>query len=240
MIFCKIHGIGKIVSMEYNIIRNKVVKIEFNNVSKTFFFRIKRAFTVFTSLLDRYPDWMDIHELDTILGDPNRAISDLKNDDGYQNFLNERRGTNRNNEYIINLEKLFNHFSEIDKVSLSVETRKSPSSNLKNHLKEKFESRCNITNLRLYEKLPAKSFMKNLQMIQYDHRIPLFKGGDHDPNSPSNWQLLSELVNREKNKSCNACEAEGCETCALAFPEDYDTILSNNQDISNILITLKK
>lgn len=220
--------------MNFNITKNKEVRITLGDKTKTFNFKIKRAFTVFTELLKKYPDWMDIHELDGILGDPNRAVSDLKNDEGYLHFLKERRSQNRNNEYLLDLELLFEQYSEESEICLSVAIRQNPTNNLKNILKEKFDNKCNVTGIQLHENLPQKSFLKNLQIIQYDHRVPLFKGGDHNPNTPDNWQLLSELVNREKNKLCNACTSNECNECALAFPENSSIIKANNQDISHL------
>jgi hypothetical protein len=226
--------------MEYTEIKNKHVSINLNNIEKTFEFEIKRACTVFKHLLDRYPDWLDIHELDGTLNDPNRAMSDLKNDDGYAYFIEERRNDIRNLEYRIKLSELFEQYKDKNNICLSVSVRQGPSKQLQKTLKKSHDSRCNITGIKLTNKLPANSFFKNLQIMQFDHRIPLFKGGDGNPNSPENWQLLSELANREKNKLCNICKQEECIKCALAYPEKSKIIGSNDQDISDILNSFKK
>ena len=226
--------------MIFRVVRDKTVEIEYKNVKKTFEFKIKRAFTVFLNILKVYPEYMDIHSLDGVLNDPNRAVSDLKNGDGYAHFIIERRNTKRNLEYIIELDKLFEAFKDYEEVCLSNSIRLGPSNELKKYLKEKQLSRCNITGIPLHETLSSKTFLKNLQMIQYDHRVPLFKGGDENPNSPENWQLLSELVNREKNKLCNICSSIKCSDCALAFPEKSYIIKANEQSIKDIIDNLKQ
>lgn len=65
-------------------------------------------------------------------------------------------------------------------------------------------------------------------IIEYDHRIPLFKGGSNDI---TNYQIISKLANKEKNKICNGCMVDDCENCALAFPEKTLIILPNKQDL---------
>jgi hypothetical protein len=221
--------------MKYSEIGNKKLSIDYKGTCKTFTFKIKRAFTVFKHILNKYPEWMDIHELDGTLNDPNRAMSDLKNDDGYAYFIEERRNDRRNLEYRIKLSELFEQYKDKDNICLSVSVRQGPSNQLKETLKKNHNSRCNITGIKLTNQLPAISFFKNLQIMQFDHRVPLFKGGDENPNSPENWQLLSELANREKNKLCNICEQKKCTKCALAYPETSKIILANDQDISDIL-----
>ena len=229
--------------MEYSVIQNdkygKVVLVNFNGASKSISCRIKRSFTVLLNLLDHYPNWMDIHSLDSQLGDPNRAMTDLRNDDGFEHFIQQRRNSKRNNEYLLNLTKLFEQHKNQKEISLSVSIRLSPSNNLKRTLREKFNNKCNITGIKLMDSLPKKSFLKILQIIQYDHRVPLFKGGDNNPDSPKNWQLLSELVNREKNKLCGICQHESCINCALAFPEESKIIKANGQNISAIMNLMK-
>ena len=215
--------------------KTKEISLTYKGVHHVLKFQIKRAYTVCGYILDSYPEYMDIHSLDGILNDPNRAMSDLKNDDGYANFLDERRNADRNLEYRIDLEKLFRQFPEPGVLQLGTRTRLNPSPQLKEELKKKFKMRCNITGIKLYEKLPSKRFLKNLQIIQYDHRVPLSKGGSEDPNDPANWQLLSELTNREKNKMCNSCTSIKCKECALAFPENSSIIQANGQNIEELL-----
>jgi hypothetical protein len=226
--------------MTFEVLRDKVVQIEYNGVKKIFEFKIKRAFTVFINILEVYPEYMDIHSLDGVLNDPNRAVSDLKNGDGYEHFIIERRNSKRNLEYIIEFDKLFEAFKDYKEVCLSSAIRVGPSNDLKKYLQKKYSNKCNITGIPLHQTLSSKTFLKNLQMIQYDHRVPLFKGGDENPNSPENWQLLSELVNREKNKLCNSCSSNECKLCALAFPEKSYIIKANGQSIKDIIDNLKQ
>lgn len=213
----------------------KEITLTYNGVEHTLKFQIKRAYTVCHHLIECYPQYMDIHSLDGILNDANRAMSDLKNDDGYANFILERRNERRNLEYKIDLNALFQRFPEAGVLQLGTRTRLQPSPQLKQELKNRHKMRCNITGIGLFDNIEGQSFLKNMQLVQYDHRVPLSKGGSEDPHNIDNWQLLSELVNREKNKMCNSCQSAKCDKCALAFPERYSTIQANMQDITEFI-----
>lgn len=81
--------------LTFRIINEREKKIELNYKGKTLRFQLrkKRSFTVLRHLLESYPNFLNIHDLDSILHDPNRAHSDLRNDDGFASFLiEEKRG----------------------------------------------------------------------------------------------------------------------------------------------------
>lgn len=222
------------MTVDFNDSRKEIYFV-WKGVRRTLKFQIKRAYTVCLNVLRAHPNYMDIHSLDGILNDPNRAVSDLKNDDGYANFLMERRNSLRNMEYMVDLEKLFTQYPYETVIQLGTRTRLNPSPALVEELKRKFNMKCNITGIKLSENIEGQYFLKNMQIVQYDHRIPLSKGGNEDPNDIANWQLLSELVNREKNKMCNSCVVNDCVNCALAFPEKSSIIKANNQNIEELL-----
>lgn len=224
----------------YTDLRNKRIRIEYSGNYIVFKLKQKRSYTVLLKILEFYPKFMDIHELDGILNDPNRALTDLRNADGFAYFLNERKNDKRNLEVQIDVEKLFTSFKDQygEEICISFHERLNPTSILKRDIKRKFDSKCNITGIKVYDKLANIYFLKNLQITSYDHRIPLFKG-DCNQTDIRSWQLLSELVNREKNKLCNACLEPNCKVCALAFPEEYDKIICNGQDISKFRGGLK-
>jgi len=180
---------------------------------------------------------MDIHKLDGTLNDPNRALSDLRNDDGFAYFIESRKNAKRNMEIRLDIEELFDiHKDQFgETITLSVGMRQSPSTTLKQQLQVKFKNRCNITGYKLHEHLDKGVFLKNLQLVSYDHRVPLSKDQTRDQNKIENWQILSELVNREKNKLCNSCSVADCDSCALAYPEESNIIIANNQDISSLM-----
>ena len=196
---------------------------------------IKRAYLALKFILKSFPKYLNSHNrsFERAYGDTNRAISALQKEEGYANFLNERRADNKNKEYLFKMEK-FLLIWEGKKVQLITNIRVGPSSNVKKQLKINQKNRCNISNFLLTEKVEKRSFMSSALKLVYDHRIPLSEQGDSNPNEIDNWQIISEYVNNEKLKLCVSCIKKICSKCALAFPETEETIISNDQNISNI------
>ena len=196
---------------------------------------IKRAYLALKFILKSFPKYLNSHNrsFERAYGDTNRAISALQKEEGYANFLNERRADNKNKEYLFKMEK-FLQIWEGKKVQLITNIRVGPSSNVKKQLKVNQKNRCNISNFLLTEKVEKRSFMSSALKLVYDHRIPLSEQGDSNPNEIDNWQIISEYVNNEKLKLCVSCIKKICSKCALAFPETEETIISNDQNISNI------
>ena len=196
---------------------------------------IKRAYLALKFILKSFPKYLNSHNrsFERAYGDTNRAISALQKEEGYANFLNERRADNKNKEYLFKMEK-FLQIWEGKKVQLITNIRVGPSSNVKKQLKINQKNRCNISNFLLTEKVEKRSFMSSALKLVYDHRIPLSEQGDSNPNEIDNWQIISEYVNNEKLKLCVSCIKKICSKCALAFPETEETIISNDQNISNI------
>jgi len=177
---------------------------------------------------------MNIHELDGMFNDPNRALSSLKIEDGFEHFLDiEYRS--KVTHARIDIPLLFEKVSRVSEIInlWPVDNRESLSPELQNSIIEKFDGKCNITGIGLKEETEFGSvvFMKNAMSLAFDHRKPLSRGGN---NAEHNFQLLSKLANNEKNKICNACEDPNCEMCALAHPERVRTIHPTGQDISNL------
>ena len=196
---------------------------------------IRRAYLALKFILKSFPKYLNSHNrsFERAYGDTNRAISALQKEEGYANFLNERRADNKNKEYLFKMEK-FLLIWEGKKVQLITNIRVGPSSNVKKQLKINQKNRCNISNFLLTEKVEKRSFMSSALKLVYDHRIPLSEQGDSNPNEIDNWQIISEYVNNEKLKLCVSCIKKICSKCALAFPETEETIISNDQNISNI------
>ena len=196
---------------------------------------IRRAYLALKFILKSFPKYLNSHNrsFERAYGDTNRAISALQKEEGYANFLNERRADNKNKEYLFKMEK-FLLIWEGKKVQLITNIRVGPSSNVKKQLKINQKNRCNISNFLLTEKVEKRSFMSSALKLVYDHRIPLSEQGDSNPNEIDNWQIISEYVNNEKLKLCVSCIKKTCSKCALAFPETEETIISNDQNISNI------
>lgn len=231
-------------NFRYRIIdeKKKQIEIIYNDKILRVQLKIKRSFTVIKELLRVYPEFFNIHKLDGILNDPNRAHSDLRIGNGFSNFLIEKRGQNKVMYVKINIEKLFKYYGHIgpDKfISLAIQEYRSELNNQQqNDIYSKFKGRCNITGIGLYRELrDIHFFCKSLVQPTYDHRRPISKGGT---NKLENWQLLSIFVNAEKNKICNICNKNTCEECALAYPEKFNIIQANNQDITNLKRTIKR
>ncbi len=220
--------------------KHKQVAITYNKKTLKFQFKVKRSFTVLKKLLKAYPKFINIHSLDNILNDPNRAHSDLRISDGFANFLIEKRNNRGVMHLKIDIEKLFKIYGNVDSkkfLSLSSSLRKNLSKDEQDKLYKLFDGRCNITGVKLHKNLKGNYFFKHLLIPAYDHRRPLSKNGS---NELTNWQLISKLANDEKNKICNICDGKNCEQCALAFPEKYKTIQPTNQDISELKINQVK
>ncbi|MFH0948573.1 MAG: HNH endonuclease signature motif containing protein [Elusimicrobiota bacterium] len=216
----------------------KQFEITYNGKILRFQLKIKRSFTVMKELLNAYPEFINIHILDGKLNDPNRAHSDLRIGNGFSNFLIEKRGKHKVMYVKIDVEKLFKYYghSKSDEfISLSLpQYRDSLTEQQKSNIYNKFGGKCSITGIKLCQKLKdIHFFCKSLVQPTYDHRRPVSKGGTDEIE---NWQLLSIYENAEKNKICNVCNKNACEKCALAYPEKFDIIQANNQDISNLKI----
>ena len=156
--------------------------------------------------------------------------------DGFQGFVSEKRGTKNVIMARLELDTLFNQYQPSDPDTFidlsSVDSRTNLNEKDKDKIFNNFNGKCNITGIKLNEKSVENSqFMNRLISPAYDHRIPLFAGGD---NKIENYQLLSAEVNQEKNRMCVSCKTQKCKVCALAYPEKYPIIQANFQDISDL------
>lgn len=212
--------------------KKKQVEITYNNKTLKFQLNIKRAFTVLKELLKAYPKFINIHLLNGVLNDPNRAHSDLRIGNGFANFLIEKKDARRVMQVKLDIDKLFQRYgtkTSDEFLLLQVpEFRKTLTFQQRNEIYIKFNGRCNITGIKLSNELRGNYFYKHSLLANYNHRRPLSKDGTNDPD---NWQLLSVLANKEKNKICNICDKDLCEKCALAYPEKFMIIQANNQNI---------
>ena len=201
----------------------------------------KRAYIALKFILGKYPNYLDSHdvEFEKVYDDTNRAIGDLRKIEGYDNFLieNKYRGhfkSKSNKQYKFDARK-FLKIWEDKNVNLNTLPRSGPSAKIQKLLREKQKDRCNITNFKLFSKLEKRSFMSSALKIRFDHRIPLSEEGDTNPNKIDNWQIISEYANQEKLKLCVSCVKKTCSICALAYPEKNKIVISNGQNISEIL-----
>ncbi|MDE0093094.1 MAG: hypothetical protein OXO49_01160 [Gammaproteobacteria bacterium] len=221
--------------LKYSIVddKNKVVEITFGDETFRFQLRVKRGFEVLVALLRAYPNYMNIHDLDSIFNDPNRALSSLRLEDGFEPFI-ETKSVRNVTHAKINLYRLFNLINkESDVITLAPsDNRTTISDEMQKTLFEKFKGKCNITGFKLSIEVKQKhTFLKNHLIATYDHRQPLSKGGD---NQEHNFQLISRAANQEKNRICSVCIEPKCSICALAHPEKVARILPTGQDISSL------
>ena len=227
----------------YHIINNdkRQVELIYGNKTLKFQLKVKRSFTVLKKLLELYPAEMNIHVLDGVLNDPNRAESDLKNADGFANFIIERRGERQVNYLKLDVKRLFITLRSPPEGKFINLSPRNPRGSLTPELKKgiyaKFGGRCNIMGTKVYDKVNGNKFMKSLMLARYDHRRPVAKDGSSELE---NWQLLSKLANDEKNKICVACRDPQCEQCALAYPERFNIIHPTRQDISDFRARLNE
>ena len=228
--------------MEYSVdVNNKSVLITHKGTSKKFIFSIERAFHAFVWLVKNYPNAMPVNHLPKCnddsftYRDSNKAFGDLFQDEGYDSFVDKDR---RDQYYFkINIDSLFDYYKLEDVVKEKGTKRKGPSKETKDLLDEKHNSKCNFMGQPLYDRNSAGKFMSKLFMKAYDHRIPLSKwkslGLSHDQNDISNYQLISEYANSEKNKVCKACN-EDCFGCALSFPEMFKVVKATSQSMEDL------
>ncbi len=229
----------------YKIIDEHQKKVEIKYKGKTLRLqlKVKRSFTVLKELLKAYPGFFNIHDLDNTLSDPNKAHSELRITDGFDNFLIGKKGKKQVTLSKIDIDKLF-EFCRTDTKDdeyiclAAFQGADAVSESIKKEIYAKFEGRCNITGLKLYEKTPSgQIFLKHVLTPAYDHRRPKSKNGkDEKPN----YQLISTLANNEKNKICNSCNGKDCERCALAYPEKFNIILPTNQNIKDLRYKTEK
>ena len=213
--------------------KKKVLDITYGSETVRFQLKVKRAFSVLLALLRKYPRYMNIHDLDGIFHDPNRALSSLRLEDGFAPFI-ETKSIRNVTHVKLNIDRLFSTINkDTDVIKLWPEdNRISISRDLQQLIYEKFEGKCNITGIELLrdsEALPKHTFLKNYLIATYDHRQPLSKGGS---NQEHNFQLVSRTINQEKNQICNVCTDSMCAICALAHPEKSTLIYPTQQDVS--------
>ena len=213
--------------------RKRVLDITFGSETVRFQLRVKRAFSVLLALLRTYPRFMNIHDLDDMFHDPNRALSSLRLEDGFESFIDTK--SIRNVTHVkLNLDRLFSTVNkDTDVIRLSPADNRTTLTKAEQRLiYDKFEGKCNISGVRLLNEdtLTQKHmFLKNYFIATCDHRKPLSKGGS---NQEHNFQLVSRTINQEKNKICNVCTEPVCSICALAHPERSTLIYPTQQDIS--------
>ena len=127
-------------------------------------------------------------------------------------------------------------FSDHTKLfSVAKKARRSPPNTItqKNILKTQ-GGKCNFCGsfLKPASEIPHNTFAKDRVRIVWDHRVPVEKGGDSQPN---NYQALCFYCNKCKWQICNICTltSDNCLSCALCNPENGTVIAPTNENIKD-------
>lgn len=179
----------------------------------------KRPATVIKHILEH--GYITSEELGNLYGykHPPRAIRDVR-----------ERGVNIETYKIKSLDgrkigayRLGNPVFAKDKIA-KVAGRTTLSKALKKALLDKYGPICFVYHQPIEERL-----------LQIDHRIPYEIKGDQKDSDVACYMLLSPSANRAKSWTCEHCpnweikEAEFCEHCFWAYPEDYSHIAGKEQ-----------
>lgn len=164
-------------------------------------------------------------------GDANKPFSELWTEEGFPFIRAE--GLKGNKQYVLDPE---------DHELLFQKSAKSERRQLNNNEKELVlklqKGRCNICGSFLKEGTKVKNgtFAKDRVRIEYDHRIPIEKGGSNDIG---NFQALCHYCNKCKRQICFMCKLDICNpTCALVEPEKFDVVIPTSEDISDRIVRL--
>ena len=234
--------------MEFNKnIENKVSIFEFEYGNTPYEIKIQgdnRRSKSFELLLTKYPEFLSVHDdiIKNLYDDPNKAINEFMHDEGFISFIEEKKINSDKGKKILSYKLKIPELTEFLSKGgiLKNNNRKGLSKHLQIELVKKSQSKCQLTGYKLNRKkeLDKKDhkFMNKLLIINFDHRVPLFKGGENDPNDLKNWMLISEYANQEKNKVCKVCYEIDCDNCALAFPENNLIIKPSQQNLKDYYI----
>lgn len=160
-------------------------------------------------------------------GDANKPFSELWTEEGFSCVRAE--GLHGNRQYVLNPE---------DHESLFNSNAKSVREQLGNSDKEKIlnsqNSRCNLCGslLKLSSKITPHTFAKDRVTLEFDHRIPIDRGGS---SSIDNYQALCHYCNKCKRQMCFICHEECSLKCALVSPETSSIVSATGEDISDRL-----
>ena len=223
---------------------NGVTEFTFFYNNLRYFHRMKgrgRGPKIFELFMQNEQKFLSVHgqEFTSLYDDPNKAVNEFMNDKGFISFVQQKKISSKNglvDSYKLDFKKL-TQFLDSGGVIHEI-FRRQPSKKVKDILSKETGNICQITGFKLLAKTRLKEsssdFLIKLTSINYDHKVPLFKGGDDSPDSPKNWMTISEYANREKNKICKTCDYANCNECALAFPENTSTIKPSGQNLKDL------
>lgn len=157
-------------------------------------------------------------------GDANKPFSELWTEEGFSCVHAEAMQGNR--QYVLHPEDhelLFQENAKSVRIQLSA-TEKQAILTAQN-------CRCNICGAILRDNIdiPPHTFAKDRVRVEFDHRIPVDRGGINDA---SNIQALCHYCNKCKRQMCFVCPHSECSSsCALVYPEYEEVVLATGENI---------
>lgn len=160
-------------------------------------------------------------------GDANKPFSELWTEEGFSCVHAE--GLQGNRQYVLNPQ---DHDSLFNSNAKSV--RKQISATDKKIILDYQNHRCNFCGAVLKEStsIQPHTFAKDRVSLEFDHRIPVDRGGD---SSIDNYQALCHYCNKCKRQMCFICHEDCNKNCALVSPETSQVVLATNENISDRL-----
>lgn len=158
-------------------------------------------------------------------GDANKPFSELWTEEGFSYVHAE--GLQGNRQYVLRKE---DHDSLFNPNAKAV--REQISTSDKRIILDRQNSRCNICGALLKDSsvIQPHTFAKDRVSLEFDHRIPVDRGGD---SSIDNYQALCHYCNKCKRQMCFVCHEECNLSCALVSPENNSIVLATGEDISD-------
>jgi hypothetical protein len=160
-------------------------------------------------------------------GDANKPFSELWTEEGFSCVHAE--GLQGNRQYVLRKE---DHHLLFNSNAKSVRTQLSQSD--KQIILHRQNYRCNICGSLLKDNahIMPHTFAKDRVTQEFDHRIPIDRGGISDL---SNYQALCHYCNKCKRQMCFVCTESCSNSCALVEPESSKFVLATGEDISDRL-----
>lgn len=167
------------------------------------------------------PEWIQDR-----YGDANKPFSELWTEEGFSCVHAE--GMQGNRQYVL---RKADHDMLFHPNAKATRTQLPP--NEKQYVLDSQNSFCNIcgSKLKAGTDILPHTFAKDRTRTEYDHRIPIDRGGE---NILSNIQALCHYCNKCKRQMCFVCSLEECSpTCALVSPESERIVLSTGENIKD-------